>query len=79
MFKQAAHITEGFSKLALIALGFTNSPEYAIKRYEICLKCDRFNPEKKTCGKCGCYCPAKSQVKNEECPHETGNKWEYLL
>lgn len=37
-------------------------------RYAVCLFCDQFNNEIKTCKKCGCFMPAKTKLKAANCP-----------
>lgn len=70
------NIIEGWSKHLLNEFGLTEVPEFSIKRMDECNKCEESvsNPynssetEKKWCGRCGCYNPAKTLVKSEFCP-----------
>ncbi len=72
------NIVKGWSKHLLNEFGFTEPPEYAVKRLEQCSKCEfavsnPFNDSEKDksfCGVCKCYNPAKVLVKNEKCPKE---------
>ena len=38
------------------------------KRLEICVSCDRYNAEDKTCLECGCYLETKTKWASEACP-----------
>jgi hypothetical protein len=38
------------------------------KRLEICVSCDRYNAEDKTCLECGCYLEIKTKWASEACP-----------
>jgi hypothetical protein len=73
-----SNIIEGFSKHLLNEFGLAEAPEFAKGRLNICNGCDKRVPnpfndeekEKKWCGGCGCFIPAKVLVKNEKCPKE---------
>ena len=43
--------------------------ELAKKRIEICVsnKCKQFKTRRKSCGKCGCYMPAKVRNPDSKC------------
>ena len=47
---------------------------YADARMAICRDCNHFNPIVKTCGICGCFMPAKTTFKNQECP-DNPKRW----
>lgn len=38
------------------------------ERYSICQGCEFFKHATFTCGKCGCFMPAKTKLKNADCP-----------
>lgn len=44
------------------------SKEQADERYNICKKCDFFEPSKKRCFKCGCFMPTKTLWRSQKCP-----------
>ena len=44
------------------------SREIAEERYEICKKCERFDPSWSSCYECGCYLPEKVTMRVMECP-----------
>lgn len=44
------------------------SEEQAVERYDICKKCDFFEPSKKRCFKCGCFMPIKTLLRSQKCP-----------
>ena len=50
---------------------FSESGE-ASRRYEICINCPAFNKVVLTCGRCGCFMPAKTKLENATCPD---GKW----
>jgi len=58
-------IVEGWTKHLLNDLGFTEVPEFANQRASICAECP-FN-DKQWCKECGCFLPAKTLVKTENC------------
>ncbi len=37
-------------------------------RYVTCKGCEFFNALLRTCGKCGCFMPAKVKLKDAKCP-----------
>jgi hypothetical protein len=37
-------------------------------RYAICLYCEHLDKTVKICNKCGCFMPAKTRIKDAECP-----------
>lgn len=51
----------------------TVNEEIKQQRYNICLQCDNFVKQIKTCKKCGCFMPAKVLFADTECPD---NKWQ---
>lgn len=42
------------------------------RRYDICKNCEFFNRVVLTCGKCGCFMPAKVKLGEATCP---AGKW----
>lgn len=44
----------------------------SIKRYEICMNCEKFNSKFKICEICMCYMPIKTRLQESYCPL---NKW----
>lgn len=42
------------------------------ERFDICVSCDRYNSENKTCLECGCYVEIKTRWPQESCPLQ---KW----
>jgi PHP family Zn ribbon phosphoesterase len=71
-----SNIIEGFSKHLLNEFGLKEAPQFSKDRLDECNKCEKrvsnpFNDsekEKKWCGQCGCFIPAKVLVKTEHCP-----------
>lgn len=48
------------------------SVDFAVKRYEICKQCDRFNKKFLFCEECKCFMPVKVRLKQVSCPLQ---KW----
>lgn len=38
------------------------------ERYSICKGCEFYNELLRSCKKCGCFLPAKTKLKNSNCP-----------
>jgi topoisomerase IA-like protein len=55
-------IVEGFKNLVL-----NKNEILSNKRTKICSACP-FKTQRNTCGKCGCYLPAKTKVERASCP-----------
>lgn len=64
------HIAEGYYRQAQEALGVLpdNIKEFATRRYAMCLACEEFNHEYKTCGLCQCPMQRKTKVALAYCP-----------
>jgi hypothetical protein len=41
-------------------------------RLPVCMHCQHRNKHLNVCNECGCFLPAKTRVKDEQCPH---NYW----
>jgi hypothetical protein len=65
------NILEGWTKHILNEFGLTEVPQFAQYRMSECNKCEWKNND--MCKACGCYLPAKTLVKSENCPL---NKWQ---
>lgn len=57
------NIVEGFTNLIL-----RKKKPFSEKRYAKCKVCPHFKKATDTCGKCGCYLPAKTKAKGASCP-----------
>lgn len=47
--------------------------EIAVKRLKICLDCTDYVKDKKKCGICRCYIPAKTRSETSLCPSKNGS------
>ena len=45
------------------------------KRLKLCVSCDRYNSDNKTCSECGCYVDIKTKWALESCPLK---KWDKM-
>lgn len=54
------------------------SKEIQEKRLELCRNCDKHTVtlEKLRCTVCTCFLQAKTSLKDQECPHPDGPKWQ---
>ena len=52
--------------------------DYARARMEVCRTCEHYNSLIKTCGICGCFMPAKTNFKDQECP-DSPRRWEKIV
>ena len=52
--------------------------DYARRRMDVCRECPHYRPMMKTCGLCGCFMPAKTNFKDQECP-DTPRRWEKII
>lgn len=55
--------------------GDMDAPNYAVKRWNICIACDRLFTPTKTCKECGCFMKIKVRLKGSSCPL---SKWSAL-
>jgi hypothetical protein len=44
------------------------SQDLVEKRINICLSCDKYNPNKDSCSECGCYLSVKTSWAEQKCP-----------
>jgi hypothetical protein len=59
------------TQLADLITKFVQHPQ-ARERFEICTKCEKFNPHTDKCGVCGCLMTIKTFIPIFHCPE---NKW----
>lgn len=48
------------------------APNFAVKRFNICLECDRLFLPTRQCKECGCFMKIKTRMKSQHCPLD---KW----
>lgn len=48
--------------------GDMDAPNYAVKRWNICVDCDRLIRLTRQCKECGCFMKIKVRLRGAECP-----------
>lgn len=48
--------------------GDLDAPNYAVKRWNICVSCDRLLRATRQCKECGCFMKIKVRIKRSSCP-----------
>lgn len=48
--------------------GDLNVPNFASRRWSICIDCDRLFRPTRQCKECGCFMKIKVRIKSQKCP-----------
>lgn len=48
--------------------GDLDAPNFAVKRWSICMDCDRLFRPTRQCKECGCFMKIKVRLRSQHCP-----------